>query len=331
MSYIEDKYIGLISVRLNKFSKKNKTYNFRCPYCGDSARHQNKTRGYLYSIKDTYNYKCHNCGQSCSFSSFLKHIDSTLYGQYVFEKFKNHSETGLTSNITQVKVKPPSPKYKYFDLPTIDTLDKSHYARFYLESRNLPEDKLKTLYFCKKFKEWTNTKKQTFKNIKYDEPRIIIPLIYQNNIFGFQGRSLNKKSNAKYISIILNEDIPKVYGLDQIDWNKNIYVLEGPFDSMFIPNSIAMVGADININSIPNYQQTDFIFVHDNEPRNKEIISRMEKIIDDGHSIVIWPSDLKHKDVNDMILSGINPVKVINSNTFRGLEAKVKLLGWKKI
>jgi transcription elongation factor Elf1 len=331
MSYIEDKYIGLISVRLSKFSKKNKTYNFRCPYCGDSTRHQNKTRGYLYTIKDTYNYKCHNCGQSCSFSSFLKYIDSTLYGQYVFEKFKNHSETKLTPTTTQVKIKPLSPEYKYFDLPTIDTLDESHYAKFYLESRKLPEEKLKTLYFCEKFKEWTNTKKQTFKNIKYDEPRIIIPLIYQNNIFGFQGRSLNKKSNVKYISIILNEAVPKIYGLDQIDWDKNIYVLEGPFDSMFIPNSIAMVGADINISSIPNYQQTDFIFVHDNEPRNKEIISRMEKIIDNGHSIVIWPSDLKCKDINDMILSGINPIEIIHSNTFRGLEAKVKLLGWKKV
>lgn len=331
MSYIEDKYISLISFKLGKFSKKNKVYNFRCPYCGDSTRHQNKTRGYLYNIKDTYNYKCHNCGQSCSFSSFLKYIDFNLYEQYVFDRFRNSSESQLTLKKSSEKIKKLSVECKYFELPTIDSLDKSHYARFYLENRKIPENKLKTLYYCEKFKEWTNTKKQTFKNIKYDEPRIIIPLVYQNNIFGFQGRSLNKTPNLKYISIILNENVPKIYGLDDIDWNKNIYVLEGPFDSMFIPNSIAMVGADINISSIPNYQQTDFIFIHDNEPRNREIISRMEKIISEGHSIVIWPSNLKHKDINDMILSGINPIEIIQENTFRGLEAKVKLLGWKKI
>jgi hypothetical protein len=100
---------------------------------------------------------------------------------------------------------------------------------------------------------------------------------------------------------------------------------------MFIENSIAMVGADVNINSIPDYQKTDFVFVYDNEKRNKQIISRMEKTIDEGHSIVIWPSDLIYKDINDMIVAGLDPEKIIKDNVFRGLEAKAKLIGWKRI
>lgn len=331
MSYIEDKFIGLISVRLDKFVKKNKLYNFRCFYCGDSQRYKNKTRGYLYPIKDTYNFKCHNCGKSSSFSTFLKDLDTTLYDEYVFEKFKNGGRKDLTLIPKKEEIKTSNQTPKYFDLPTIDTLNKEHFARYYLEKRNIPDSKLKTLYYCEKFKEWTNSQKLTFKTIKYDEPRIIIPLIYQGNIFGFQGRSLSKNSNTKYITILLNDDVPKIYGLDDVDWSKNVYVLEGPIDSMFVPNSIAMVGADVNVSSIPNYQQSDFIFVYDNERRNKQIVSRMEKTIKEGHAIVIWPSDLKYKDVNDMIMAGLNPVEIIQDNTFRGLEARAKMIGWKRI
>lgn len=331
MSYIEEKYIGMISSRLDNFTKKSKIYNFRCPYCGDSQRYKNKSRGYLYLIKDTFNYKCHNCGKSSSFSTFLKDIDSTLYDEYVFEKFKSGKRKELKLVKTKEVVLEHNSTKKHFDLPSIDSLNKEHFARYYLESRNIPKEKLKTLYYCENFKKWTNSQKYTFKNIKYDEPRIIIPLVYQGSIFGYQGRSLSKNSKIKYITILLNENLPKVYGIDDIDWNKNVYVIEGPIDSMFIPNSIAMVGADFNVNLLNNHTQTDFIFVYDNERRNKEIISRMEKTIGEGHSIVIWPLDLKFKDVNDMINAGLDPVKIIKENTFRGLEARAKLIGWKRV
>lgn len=334
MSYIEDKYINYISFKLSNFTKKNKVYNFKCPYCGDSQKHQNKARGYLYSIKNTYNYKCHNCGKSCSFSTFIKDIEPSYYDDYIYEKFKNKNVDRLikVSEKSNIESKKENKVYeRSLNLPTILSLDKTHFARYYLEKRMLPESILGNLYYCEKFKEWTNTQKNTFKNIKVDEPRIIIPLTYKNNIFGFQGRSLNKNSKAKYITIILDENLPKVYGLDTIDWSKNIYVTEGPIDSMFLDNCIAMVGADVNINTIPNNDKVDFIFVYDNEKRNKEIISRMEKVISEGHSIVIWPANLKYKDINDMIMAGLNPNEIIKNNTFRGLEAKAKLIGWKRI
>lgn len=330
MSYIEEKYIGIISSRLNNFTKKSKIYNFRCPYCGDSQRYKNKSRGYLYSIKDTFNYKCHNCGKSSSFSTFLKDIDSTLYDEYIFEKFKSGGRKELKLVKQKEIILEQDSTKKYFDLPSIDSLNKEHFARYYVESRNIPTEKIKTLYYCENFKEWTNSQKYTFKNIKYDEPRIIIPLVYKGSIFGYQGRSLSKNSKIKYITILLNENLPKVYGIDDIDWNKNVYVIEGPIDSMFIPNSIAMVGADFNVNLLNNHTQIDFTFVYDNERRNKEIISRMEKTIEEGHSIVIWPLDLKSKDVNDMINAGLDPVRIIKENTFRGLEARAKLIGWKR-
>ena len=333
MSVIDEKYISLVSSRLQKFAKKKSgLYNFRCNYCGDSEKQKSKARGYLYLIKNDYNFKCHNCGVSRSLSNFLKDIDTVLYDQYVMERYKN-GMTGRKSNTPnpEFKFEKPSFKKKSINLPSILELNKEHFARTYLEKRQIPEKYLNQLYFCEKFKEWTNTQKPTFNSTQYDESRIIIPLIKDNEIFGYQGRSLNKASKVKYITIILDEEQPKIFGWDKIDWNKKVYIVEGPFDSMFLNNAIAMVGADMDYMFFKNKPDVEFVFVYDNERRNKEMISRVEKTIDMKFPVVIWPQDLKYKDINDMILEGINAEKIIQENTFMGLEAKAKLIGWKRI
>ena len=333
MSFVDSKYIGLVSSRLDKFAKKKEgLYNFRCPYCGDSQRTKSKARGYIYQLKNDHNFKCHNCGTSRTFTNFLKDLDTVLYDQYVMERYKE----GTTGKRSQTKTpefnfEKPNFSKKSFDLPTIAELNKEHFARKYLEDRKIPNNYLRELYFCEKFKEWTNTQKHTFDKVEQDEPRIIIPLINKGEIFGFQGRSLNKNSKVKYITIILNDTPPKIYNLDKPDYNKTVYVVEGPIDSMFLDNSIAMVGADIDKMFCLSNFETDFVMVYDNEKRNKQIIQRMEKAIDSKFPIVIWPNDLKEKDINDMILEGIDVNKTVKENTFMGLEAKAKLIGWKRV
>jgi len=332
MSFIDEKYIGLSSLRLEKFKKiKDGTYTFRCFYCGDSQRYKNKTRGYLYELKNDHNYKCHNCGISKSFTNFLKDLDQNLYDQYVIERYKN-GITGKNSNTPdpEFKFKHPSFKSKKLDLPTISELSDDHLAKQYLNKRQIPKSFFSDLYYCENFKEWTNTQKQTFKSIQYDEPRIIIPLIKDNKIFGYQGRSLKKISKVKYITIILDEDPPKIFGLDNIDFDKTVYVVEGPFDSMFLDNAIAMVGADIDKMFFSNNSEVEFVMIYDNERRNKEMLNRLENSIDMKLSVVIWPNGLKYKDINDMILAGVEVNKIIKENTAMGLQAKAKLIGWKR-
>ena len=341
MSFIDSKYIGLVSARLEKFKRvKNNLYNFRCPYCGDSQKYKNKARGYIYQSKNDHNYKCHNCGVSRSFTHFLKDLDATLYDQYVMERYKN-GLTGKGSNTADPDFNFQKPNFfkdpencqtlKTVDLPTLADLNITHPARRYVEDRKIPQKFLTELYYCEKFKEWTNQQKHTFNSINYEEPRIIIPLINKGKLFGFQGRSLDKNSQVKYITVILDEHHPKIYGLDKIDWDKKVYIVEGPFDSMFIENSIAMVGADIDrMFFITNYD-VDFVMVYDNEKRNKQIVERVEKAIDSHFPVVIWPSDLKEKDINDMVLSGHDVNHVLESNTYSGLEAKTKLISWKRV
>jgi transcription elongation factor Elf1 len=334
MSLIDSKYVGLVSSRLQKFKQvKTGLYNFRCPYCGDSQRHKSKARGYIYKLKNDHNYKCHNCGISRTFTNFLKDFDVVLYDQYVMERYKS-GITGKNSNT-------PNPNFQFektvfekkhkINLPTIAELNTEHPAKVYLQDRKIPDKFLNQLYYCENFKKWTNEQKYTFESIDQDEPRIIIPLINNREIIGFQGRSLNKNSKIKYITIILDENQPKIYGLDNVDWNKTVYITEGPIDSMFIDNAIAMVGADIDKMFLISNFNVDFVIVYDNEKRNKQIVERMEKAIDLKLSIVIWPSNVNEKDINDMVLSGLDVNSMLKSNRYSGLEAKAKLISWKRV
>jgi len=275
----------------------------------------------LYQIKNNTNFKCHNCGVNVSFNNFLKQIDTAIHKQYTFEKFKE-GHTGRNFTVDEPVFKFETPKFKpKLDLPKAS---ENSDAKLYLENRKLNPDKF---YYSDKFKEWTNSLCQTFDSTEKDEPRIVIPLFYQNTLVGFQGRALGP-SKVKYITIMLNDDAPKIYGLDEIQKDKTIYVTEGPFDSTFIPNAIALCGAD---GDLSKWDISNPVWIYDNEPRNSEIVSRISRVIGNGQKVVIWPSTIKEKDINDMVLSGLDVKSVIESNTYSGLEAKLKFTTWKKI
>jgi transcription elongation factor Elf1 len=322
MDFVDVKYINLISSRFQKFKKvKNNLYNFRCPLCGDSQKNKNKARGYLYQVKNNTNFKCHNCGANISFNNFLKQIDTTIHKQYIFEKFKE-GNTGRNFTVEEPKFHFDAPKFKpKLDLPKAS---ENPDAKLYLENRKLNPDKF---YYSDKFKEWTNSLQPTFDSIEKDEPRIIIPLFYQNTLVGFQGRALGS-SKIKYITIMLDDDAPKIYGLDEVKKDQTVYITEGPFDSTFIRNSIALCGAD---GDVTKWSICNPVWIYDNEPRNAEIHRRIEHCISRGDKVVIWPSTIKEKDINEMVLSGLDVQSVIELNTYSGLEAKLKFTTWKKI
>ena len=238
--------------------------------------------------------------------------------------------SGKSSNTPTPIVPSSKPNFvkKDFDLERISELNKSHPARTYLEKRKIPDRCLRELYYCENFKEWTNDQKYTFSDVSNDESRIIIPLKKGRTIFGFQGRSLSPKNKLRYITIMLDDEAPKVYGLDRINKNKPIYIVEGPFDSLFLENSVAMAGSDLDPRS---FGWSDYIWVYDNEPRNREIVNRIETTINRGDKVVIWPSGIDDKDINDMFNSGIDFKSVIESNIYQGLQAKLQLNNWKKI
>ena len=322
MNLVDSKYIGLVSSRLQKFKRvKPDLYNFRCPICGDSQKNKSKTRGYLYAVKADMNFRCHNCGASMTLSNFIKKIDPALHKQYVFERFKD-GKTGRGTVVEEPKFNFEAPKFKpKLDLPKAS---ENPIAKRYLEKRKLNPDKF---YYADKFKAWSNSHKKTFDDLTYDEPRIIIPLFYRNTLVGFQGRSLGP-SKVKYITVMINDDAPKIYGLDTIRKSSPVFVTEGPIDSTFLRNSIAMCGAD---GDVGKWGISTPVWVYDNEPRSKEITSRISSAIAKGDSVVIWPTGIKEKDINDMILAGHDVQSIVESNTYSGLEANLQFTTWKRI
>ena len=320
MNLIDSKYIGLVSSRLGNFKRvKSDLYNFRCPICGDSKKNKTKTRGYLYTIKADVNFRCHNCGASMTFSNFLKEIDPVVHKQYVFERFKQGS-TGRGTVVEEPIFKFEAPTFKSsIDLPLASTVDVS---RIYLEKRKLDPTKF---YYAERFVEYVNSHKQSL-DVK-EHPRIIIPLYYEKNLVGVQGRTLNSNS-VKYITTIFYDEAPKIYGLDNIRRDAPVFVTEGPFDSTFLLNSIAMCGADSDVRK---WGVSNPVWVYDNEPRSKEITERISSAIARGDSVVIWPTGIEEKDINDMILAGHDVQSIVESNTYSGLEANLQFTTWKRI
>jgi hypothetical protein len=259
MSYIDTKYIGLVSSQLLKFTEKKKgTYNFRCPYCGDSEKKQNKARGYLFTMRDSFVFKCHNCGVTRNFSQFLKDQNIHLHDEYVMERYKE----GMTGKNYQVKTpdfkpfaaKPVFKKNIFSELPSIESLNTTHQAKQYLLDRKIPEKYFSNFYYAEDFNAWENNEN------KIKEARIILPLISEDgNVFGYQARSLNKNSNLRYITTILDKQYPKLFGLDRINTDENIYVTEGPFDSLFLSNGLAMCGGDVVLDGI-QYPTRTFVY-----------------------------------------------------------------------
>jgi hypothetical protein len=174
-------------------------------------------------------------------------------------------------------------------------------------------------------------KPNTYKITK-DHPRLIIPFYdTTGKLFAFQGRSFGNEQ-PKYLTIKLDENKQKVYGLERLNFQKHIYITEGPIDSLFVDNCLAAAGADLVLkNKIPNEQIT---YIFDNEPRNKEIIDRMYNVIEKDYNLVVWPEDMRHKDINDIIISGVSKIdlqSIISNNTHSKLSALTQLNYWKKI
>jgi len=326
--YTEIKYLNLLSVRLEKFKKKGDyLWNFRCPVCGDSKNNKNKARGFVFQVKGDLLYKCHNCQYSVPLPKLIEDMDPVLYKQYRMEKFKDSGKTKVDMRKVK-KVVSAAPVFRskdiLDDLTPVDKLNNSHPAKEYLLTRKLPT---KALYYTEKFKEWTNhVKPGTFQEITHDEGRIIIPFIDKEGVvFGFQGRSLHN-SGLRYITVLLEEERPKIFGMNSIDYDKTIFITEGPFDSLLLENAVAMAGADVcDVSGMG-----ECVYVYDNEPRNTQITDRIEKHIGEGHRVVIWPTNIKEKDINDMYLAGISVNEIVQSNTYQGLTAKLKFNDWKK-
>ena len=342
MLYIDIKYASILGAQLRNFRQvKPNTWNFSCPVCGDSSTKKNKARGYILNFKNGLTYKCHNCGLSCNFGNLLKRVDARLYDEYVLERYKenaskytDHKDVGKFVPETKAPVVLEWEDEVLSSIHRLDKLDRSHPAVKYALDRKIPEEMLKLLYFAPKFKKFVNSFQPKFEEpIQGDHPRMIIPYFNKHGkCFAIGARAYGDET-PKYYTIKVGEEVEKIYGLDRVDYSKRVYVVEGPIDSLFLPNAIAVSGASFDT-PIIRQLLTNATLVMDNEPRNKDIVKQLKKYIDLGYNVVMYPDTVEEKDINDMVKAGRTPSEIlnlINTNTFSGMEAKLKFVDWKKV
>jgi transcription elongation factor Elf1 len=334
-NFVDVQYATMLAGRFQQYKVKHRNplkINFRCPICGDSQKSRTKSRGWITEMPKTgqLHYTCFNCGASESFSKFAKMMDQSLYNDYIADRYLD--KTRDKPEIIDEKAKTETPDFKKNPLSAIKKISQlkhDHPVKQYIEKRQIPTDQHYRLYYAPKFMTWINSLiPNKFENIKKDEPRLIMPLIDKDGkVFGVSARAFDPKS-LRYITIMFDEK-PKIFGLDTVDFNKRYFVTEGGLDSMFLSNSVAMVGADARIEGLDHLENA--IFVHDAEPRNLEICNRMEKLLKQGRKICIWPSSVPAKDINDMHLKGMKYIeKVIIENTYQGLIGQLKMKEWRK-
>ena len=337
MSIITDtKYLSLLSPRLDRFKKvRDYLWNFRCPQCGDSHKSKSKARGYVYRKKTDLFFKCHNCGVGQSVGNLIKDLDPFLHKQYIMERYRAGETGKRKSKAPEFKFETPKfkPKKTTIDLPSIESLPKEHYARVYCEGREIPQQFMDKIFYAEDFKNWALSVCQVdYSNLMGKEPRLVIPFFDKDNqLIGAQGRAL-QESKIRYVTVKVHEDAPKVFGLERWNSDQHTYLVEGPIDSLFLPNCLAMAGADMSDLSILDKNKTTLIF--DNEPRNFQIARSMIKSLQDGWKIVVWPNSITCKDINDMVLTSIRDarlVEIINTNTYSGQRGEWEVKSWKKV
>jgi len=337
MSYLVSKYIGLLAHHLRNFKKKSPNlWNFSCPLCGDSQTHKSKARGYIFERKGNYFFKCHNCAASRSFQSLLKELNLPLYNEYRLEWLRESGNAAPehTPVVAEPTVGTGYDDGVFKDLSRLTQLPNEHFARAFVTKRLIPPRFYSTMFFAPKYQDFVNAiipgKLTGFKG-----PRIVIPFYsYKRELVGWQGRALDNHP-VRYSYIVIDYNLPRAFGLNTANFNRKYYVLEGPIDSMFLDNAIAIGGSDL-VGGIRRLgcPRDNAVIVFDNEPRNAEIVAKLHAAIHDNYSVVIWPPELPCKDINDMILDGGNVAQVqhlIDRSTLSGLPAELAFNSWKRI
>lgn len=333
--FTQQKYAQELSTRLDKFVLKRTSpfeAGFRCDICGDSEKSRTKKRGGIFERGLILHYNCFNCGWAHPFPKYLKDFHPDMYQRYLFDlKLDKKIEYTYEDQVSR-NAEPKKESIAQNPLRTLKKATDNTFSNQYLKSRKIPEDKLDLLYYTDKFYEYVNNvlpSKFSDYSLKHDHPRLIIPMFdIMGTCIGIQGRSLEEYTDYRYIICMFNEDESPIFGLDRVDWNKTVYCTEGPLDSLFLENSIAMSGSS-NMTL-----DKDVIIILDNEPRSKETVAKYNKYISKNYKICIWPKYIKSKDINKMIIDGYSKEevsKIINENIYQGIKAKIKLKSWKKV
>ena len=324
--FIDRKYILQISSSLRNFKqKKDDLFVFSCIFCGDSKKKMTKARGYVFPVADHYIFKCHNCQYTTNLGGLIKHVNESLYSQYLLETF-NNSHLILPTKITQTTS--VFNESKTIPLEPIGGLPDGHYAKDYVLYRKIPERFWSRLYFAECFQDFVSIICPKYEKSLPNDPRLVIPFYNEYKVLcGFQGRSL-RGSEIRYITIKISDDALKLFGMDIVNLSETIYVLEGPIDSMFLPNAVATCDSDLS-HAAKFLPKDKLVLVYDNQYWHKEIKKQLNRSIENGFNVCIFSKEMAEKDINEIAinknLTEEQIKSIVDTHTFCHLRAKLEL------
>ena len=357
---LDRSYINILGCELEQFTWEQETVcRFRCPLCGDSKKKAKKRRGHFYFDPDIdkYRFKCHNCPDASGWDlqQWLRLYNPTIYSAYIVDMFqdtrqntngyiklgaakpkkeeKRDASAVRTKSIVKRKKAVATDEALVLCCTPITDLPEDHYCRKYIVGRMIPERVWSLLYFTENFKTFaTAMEPETPESAEKspEDPRLVIPFFdARGNMTMAQGRSFDPKCDLRYITIKREDRTNKCYGLERLDFNRTKLVVEGPLDSLLLPNCLASADADL-------LKVNGDIYIPDNQPRNREIVRRVHKMIKQGVKVCLLPSSLdKHgKDINEYIINGVKTMdllRIIAQNTHQGLRAELEFAKWKKV
>ena len=340
MLWLERKYLSQVLSSLDQAKWKNEnTLNHRCPYCGDSQKNQYKARGFHFTVEQNFVYKCHNCGKATSSVNFLKDHFPVIHKEYIKEWLKENGKSPRARKTKSSNEFKFTPRKELLNMKEVDLsalcfrANEKHVAREYLQERKIPDEQIKKLWFVPIAQTLAGFSEKYKDRVLGNDPRVVIPFFGEGGeLTGISGRAIND-SPLRYLTMRFVDDVPLIYNLNNVDKTKTIFVTEGPLDSLFLPNAIAVGGSDFK--KIDDNLKDNAIIIYDNEPRNTVIIKKLGEVISDGWNVCIWNDRRvsEFKDINDMIQGGLTQddiVEIITSNTYNGLSAKAKLTEYKK-
>lgn len=341
MSWVDNEFAERSFRNLPKFRRAGGStfkLNARCPICGDSKTDEHKARFWAYPVKDSIRVNCFNCDQDMWLSQYLKEFEQDLYREYLLEKRKEQVYDKAPVKKVEISDKFKAKLPKIESLPTcerLDTLPPAHPIIKYVTDRCIPKDKFKRLWFTMEWPKLVNSVNPGTYKHEANEPRLVIPIFNkEKEIESFQGRALRKNDPRKYMTIKAHDEASKIYGLDTVDDRKLVWVTEGPIDSLFIDNAIAITGGSLDLSIIPF--KNNRVWVMDAEPRHPDTIKRMQRLIEAGEKLVFWDkAPWKSKDINDMIMKeGATSAEIesyMKDNIAKGLMARLRLQKFSKI
>ena len=315
-----------------KYVKSTNTYMGGCPICREGKSWGRKSR--LYYIPKDDVICCHNCGWYGKPGKWIMEVEQITYNEMVDQINTGSFTYGIDIEVKENKQTPALP------LDSINLFDKSQLL-FYASSPVVR--KAAKVIIDRRLNTAVNRPRALYISLVdfVHKNRLTIPFYDRTGkcVF-YQSRSIGETdpTRPKYLSKQNSDKTLFNYG-NVSSSAENIFVTEGPIDSFFIRDSVAVAGIQERSKSTFTPRQSEqissmflsqVVWVLDSQYLDTASLSKTKNLLKSGECVFIWPEDVgkRFKDINDMCvyfsIDEISPEYIL-SNTYCGLKGLVKL------